>query len=74
MISDRDLVKSLQSVVCPACGGKKKRGHTFCGRDYFRLTHDMREALYNRLGHGYAEAVADAMEHLGAVDFSIPKT
>jgi hypothetical protein len=71
--SDHELVRSLASTKCPACGGVKKRSHTFCSRDYYRLAGPKRNALYNPLGHGYAEAVAAAMTTLGATTFLNPE-
>jgi hypothetical protein len=63
-LTSAKLVKSLQSVTCPACGGAKVRRQTLCRRDYFRLPQSMRKALYNLLGKGYREAVAEALAFL----------
>lgn len=60
----RDLVTSLRSNLCPACGGKKKPRNTLCGGCYFILAPSQRAALYHRVGEGYEEAFADAMKHL----------
>ena len=59
------LIESLGSTVCPACGGPKNRGHTFCSRDYFTLTKQGRTALYQRVGDGYEEAFSAALKKLG---------
>jgi hypothetical protein len=69
---DQSLVESLRSTVCPACGGKKNRAQTFCGNDYYSIPPAARKALYNRLGKGYREAVAVAMDLLGASQFYLP--
>ncbi len=71
-LSDHALVQSLSSTTCPSCACLKKRGHTFCGREYFRLPLDMRQALYARLGRGYREAVIEALEFLGTATFITP--
>jgi hypothetical protein len=60
----RNLVRSLQSDLCPACRKKKKRAQTLCGTCYFSLPYPMRKALYARLGNGYEQSFNDAMRHL----------
>ena len=71
-LSDGGLVRIINSNTCPACGGWKKKGQTFCGTDYFRLSKRERLALYDRLGEGYAEAVSRACQVLGVDDFKMP--
>lgn len=66
------LVRSLHSMVCPACGRRKKYGHTLCGRDYRALPPLMRTALYLRIGAGYERAITEAMDRLGATTFILP--
>lgn len=66
------LVASLRSIVCPACGGKKKVAQTLCGKDYYALPLPMRTALYKRVGEGYEKAIYDALKHLGASEFNDP--
>lgn len=68
----RDLVASLASKTCPACGGAKNPRHTFCSRDYYVLPPDLRTRLYNRVGDGYAEAVSAALVRLGRREFIRP--
>ncbi len=68
------LVSSLRSVVCPFCGNEKKSGQTLCYRDYKRLTSRMKHALYDRLGDGYEEAVAGAMQTLKINLFIMPSS
>lgn len=72
IITDRLLVSSLRSSVCPACGGRKDRGKTLCLADYRRLPKTMRNALYARVGEGYGAAVAEAMTFLEATSFCLP--
>lgn len=71
--TDRALCVSLASTTCPACGGPKQRAHTFCSRDYYVLPKAKRNALYNPLGSGYAEAVVAAMGLLGCWGFITPE-
>jgi hypothetical protein len=60
---DLELVRELQSDICH-CGSDKKPNTTFCTKCYFRLPHGMRQALYRRLGDGYADAVQEAKDFL----------
>jgi hypothetical protein len=70
-LTDVALVTSLRSVKCPACGGAKKRGHTLCFREYRALPATFRSALYDRLHHGYREAVLEALQFLDAATFQV---
>lgn len=72
-LSDADLVRSLASEVCPACGQQKEVRKTFCFTDYRRLPKAMREGVYQKLGHGYFEAVIEAMQYLGKGEFILPE-
>jgi hypothetical protein len=45
-LDDHDLVKSLGSTRCPACGGKKKRAQTFCGREVYDTLRSIRRAEF----------------------------
>jgi predicted amidophosphoribosyltransferase len=60
-----ELVRSLNSTLCPSCGRAKKASKTLCGGCYFTLPQDLRDALYCRLGEGYEEAVDAALLRLG---------
>ncbi|HSZ58655.1 MAG TPA: hypothetical protein VK797_23505 [Tepidisphaeraceae bacterium] len=71
-LTDADLVTSLASEVCPACGSPKFSRKTFCLSDYRRLPKAMRNAVYQKLGHGYFEAVMEAMQYLGREEFVLP--
>ncbi len=55
------LIASLQSELCPACGGKKKSGMTLCYSDYKSLSAIQQKALYKRVGQGYEQAFHEAM-------------
>jgi hypothetical protein len=68
-VDNIDLIWSLRRTVCPACGGAKQPAQTLCSKDYYRLPKEARDALYNRLGHGYREAVAAAMDLLKVEKF-----
>lgn len=60
-----ELVRELQSERC-RCGNEKKSGQTFCRACYFQLTPQLRTRLYDRVGHGYEEAYAAAVQYLAA--------
>ena len=67
-----DLIRSLESETCPACGDAKRRAQTLCYRCYKRLPRRMQHDLYRLLGDGYEEAVAAALAHLKAPEFIQP--
>jgi hypothetical protein len=68
----QDLIRSLMSITCPACGGPKRPRQTLCPHDYARLTVLQRRALYKRVGEGYEDALVDAMRKLGVSSLKIP--
>jgi hypothetical protein len=68
-ITTKDLVTSLRSTCCPACGEWKKVGNAFCYSHYKSLDSSLKRRIYNRIGHGYERAFMDAMNHLGATEF-----
>lgn len=68
----RDLVRSLRSTVCPACGGAKSSGMTLCQSDYYRLPAHARKRLYRRVGEGYESAFHAAMAELGVAAPILP--
>jgi hypothetical protein len=72
MPNTRDLLASLSSTVCPACGQLKGSRMTLCRQHYYALPNPMRKALYNRVGEGYEEALAAALDYLGADQFHLP--
>lgn len=78
MITAKELtqdiaLRSLASDRCPSCGGRKDRRKTLCGPEYFKLPKAMRNALYNGTGHGYEEAVIEALNFLGAEKVLLPE-
>jgi DnaJ-class molecular chaperone len=64
-ITTEQMVESLYSRTCPACGGRKGEQKTFCFECYERLRREKQSALYRRVGAGYESAVRDAMTALG---------
>lgn len=71
-MTDHELLVSLQSPLCPACGGKKKPAQTLCGDCYHALPRHRQQRLYDRLGQGYAEAVHAALYDLGVKSPLLP--
>ena len=67
-----DLIRSLRSQVCPVCGYFKKSGISMCHFDYKRLSKSRQLALYDRIGEGYEEAIAEAFKALDAPHFILP--
>jgi hypothetical protein len=65
-------VQSLRSTLCPACGGKKKARQTLCFSDYRALPKELRDRLFDRLGSGYEQAVANALEFLEVETPALP--
>ena len=68
----RQLLLSLQSEVCPACGGPKQRRHTLCRPDFHKLPRRLQCALYDLMGRGYEDAVSEALLNLNATEFILP--
>lgn len=58
-----DLVNELRGTTC-RCRANKKRGQTFCKACYYALPTKLRRALYRRVGEGYEEAYAEAVNFL----------
>ena len=63
-----DLIESLRSHRCPACGRGKRPKQTLCGHDYASLPRVAKQALYQTLGRGYEHAFSNAMNLLGVKD------
>jgi len=59
-------VGELESEGC-FCGRNKKSGKAFCYRCFAELPHDMRRALYKRIGDGYEAAYDAAVNYLDAL-------
>lgn len=73
-MTDRQLIDSLCSNLCPACGRGKNARMTLCGGCYHGLPRELQKALYNRLGEGYSEAVDQALRMLGVTTPRLPKS
>jgi hypothetical protein len=71
--TDKDLIVSLLSTMCPICGGVKPTGKSMCRHDYSKLPKALRDHLYHRVGAGYSEAVLAAMKELGVLRFILPQ-
>lgn len=67
-----NLVRSLRSCVCPACGGPKGRRKTFCLDCFNQLSPDNQRQLYQGLEQGYETAVLRALRVLGVTRFILP--
>ena len=63
--SVRRLIAELDSNECP-CGGWKAKRRSFCGGCFRQLPGSLRLALYNRVGQGYEQAYAEAIEFLSS--------
>lgn len=72
MPSTRDLLRSLMSTICPACGNVKATRQTLCRKDYYALPPQTRKALYQRVGEGYEEAIAQAFDALKVIVPHLP--
>ncbi len=58
-----DLVAELKGTIC-RCGNGKPTMFTFCRKCYGALPRVMGLKLYKRIGEGYEEAYAAAVEFL----------
>lgn len=67
-----NLVRSLKSTRCPACGQTKGGAKTFCYACFAKLAPDQQRALYQRLDDGYETALLRALRVLGARQFILP--
>ena len=54
----------LDSDVCAACGGEKKKRQSFCRQCYFSLPKAMQMSLYKPFSEGYAEIYDEAKDWL----------
>jgi hypothetical protein len=73
VITDRQLLASLKSDTCLGCGSSKIIRKTFCPYCYQQLSKQQQRALYDRIGHGYEEAVASALTTLKQHKPHLPK-
>jgi len=56
-------LQEVQSETCQ-CGGWKRSSLSFCYSCFLRLPHELREALYRTMGHGFEEAYDAASKYL----------
>lgn len=59
-----EILGSLKSTKCAACGQPKKAMRSHCQRCYFALTPELRRGLYQRFGSGYEEAYEESLRFL----------
>lgn len=55
------ILDTFIGTHCEACGGGKQPNSAFCTNCYFSLSPSARKALWNRFGHGFEEAYAQAL-------------
>lgn len=68
-ITKRQMIDSLYSRTCPACGDRKGEQKTFCYSCYGSLPARLKSSLYARVGSGYEPAVIQSMQALKADKF-----
>ena len=73
-LTDQRLVESLKSTICPVCGAGKGRMKSLCYKHFMGLDVQTRQSLYNRLGEGYAEAMAAALRFYQKQFMVMPST
>lgn len=57
-------LKVMMCEECPHCDRWKRRGASFCYRDYKRLPVELQRALWRRIGRGYEKAFEAAFAWL----------
>jgi len=72
-LSAPNLLRSLASATCPACGHAKEYHKSLCLDCYRYLSPDRQHALYQRIDHGYDRAMLEALKVLGAKRFILPR-
>jgi hypothetical protein len=60
------ILESLGSTTCEACGGPKEPRLSHCGACFYRLSPAIRKALYLPFGKGYEHAYEASLRVLGA--------
>lgn len=63
-MTTKELIESLRSNTCPACGGGKRPRASLCYGCFTALPKSMRARLYDLVGHGYEQAVGAALNYL----------
>lgn len=66
------VLASLTSRTCPACGKLKMPKRTLCQLCYRGLPKPLQIALYARAGRGYESNVQQAFDALGLTEFHLP--
>jgi hypothetical protein len=61
-----EILESLGSTVCGACGKSKRPKMSHCRACYYALPPKMRSALYQGFGDGYEEAYEQSLDFLSA--------
>jgi hypothetical protein len=61
--SERELLRELAGTTC-RCGATKRKGKTFCRRDYYNLPPSCARRLYSPFGAGYEDAYERACRML----------
>lgn len=64
-IDPRTALLSLRSDLCPACGSTKIQSRSVCIECWRELPRGKRHTLYQLIGDGYEQALADVLDHLG---------
>lgn len=59
-----EILQSLGSPVCGACGGWKRPKMSHCRDCYYALPPMKRRALYRQFGDGYEEAYEESLRYL----------
>lgn len=67
-----ELLASLRSTTCPACGDAKKAKQTLCLTCYRACKRGTQQRLYDLMGEGYEEAVQQAFKDLDRHRFQLP--
>ncbi len=72
-VTATDLVRSLVSTVCPACGDQKRIRNSICRACWDQLPRKAQARLYDQLGEGYEEAIENAFKLLERQRFQLPE-
>ncbi|HWP39813.1 MAG TPA: hypothetical protein VNL70_02720 [Tepidisphaeraceae bacterium] len=67
-----NLLRSLRSEVCPACGQAKSARQSLCPSCLRRVPARLKGELRRRIGEGYDSAMLRALRHLKAPRFILP--
>jgi hypothetical protein len=59
-----EILQSLGSAVCGACGKSKRPKMSHCRTCYYKLPPKMRQALYRGFNNGYEETYEESLRFL----------